>query len=352
MPRPVILALASEPQEAILRAALNAHDVRVTGLPPSAHIESAVMQAMREMPPPVLLIDIAALAHLAMDAEAFCTWRSEHCAKAELLLFCSGLQCVNAQAHAWAQSLGAGDLLPGCEIAHWHSSLLPTVTAILSAAGMSANKAAIEHAMQSLPRKLDHSTRVSKAWNHLDLLREFSTDPGALIDILRSKNGVPIDARRYRTRVYDECFVGVAAVDVIVHATGATRAEAVRMGQTLLELGHLYHVVREQPFQDSNFYYRVSADTPRLNALDLTLVTKRMHDGIKIRDRKFNGVRYPTCYVGSDAMAWMRTTYQLSVNEAMTLGQRLIDLFIVHHVVDDQPFRDGKFFYRFYRDET
>jgi hypothetical protein len=39
-------------------------------------------------------------------------------------------------------------------------------------------------------------------------------------------------------------------------------------------------------------------------------------------------------------------------NEAMTLGQRLMDLILLHPVVDRQPFRGGKFFIAFIRTKT
>jgi predicted RNase H-like HicB family nuclease len=38
-------------------------------------------------------------------------------------------------------------------------------------------------------------------------------------------------------------------------------------------------------------------------------------------------------------------------NEALSMGQRLIDLSIAHHVADEHPFKNEKLFYRFYRDE-
>lgn len=50
-------------------------------------------------------------------------------------------------------------------------------------------------------------------------------------------------------------------------------------------------------------------------------------------------------------MAWLTRECGLTHNEAMTLGQRLIDLFVFHHVVDEHPFKDGDFYYRFYEDE-
>lgn len=352
MPRRVVLEFASEPQEAIVCAALSAHGVEVSALPPSAHLETAIKQAMSEAQSPLLLIDLAALAQLSTSAEDFCAWKKSHCAAADLILYCGGLHAVHPQARAWAQRLGAHDLLPGCDIAHWRDSLLPSVRTILSVAETSADETAIQRALQALPAVLDDTTRVAQAWRELDVVRRFGFDAGDLANALRDKHGVAIRARRYRAKIYGECFVGTDAVGWIAQTAVVSRADAVRIGHALLELGHLYHVVREQPFEDGNFFYRVSANTPRLHALDLCNVTARLRDsGVRIRDRKFHGVTYPACFVGADAVAWLRASYQLSVNEAMTLGQWLIDLFIVHHVVDSQPFRDGKFFYRFYQDE-
>ena len=354
MPRRIVVVLASEPQEAVLCAALTAHGVTVTSVPPSAHLETATMQAMRDAQPPLLLIDIAVLAQLATGAAQFCEWKRRHCASAELLLFCSGLYAVHEQARAWAQRLGARDLLPGGDLAHRRESLLPAINTILSVAGAgAADDTAIERALRALPAMLDNTTLVAHAWRQIDTLRALGPglEPGVLIAKMRGCSGVEICARLYRMKTYDECFVGNEAVDWLTQTMGIARADAVCVGQALLELGHLYHVAREQPFQDGHFFYRLFADTPRLNALDLCALSERMREGVRIRDRKFHGVTYPACFVGADAAAWMREVLELSENEVMTLGQRLMDLFIVHHVVDGQPFRDGKFFYRFHQDE-
>lgn len=40
-----------------------------------------------------------------------------------------------------------------------------------------------------------------------------------------------------------------------------------------------------------------------------------------------------------------------SPEEATRLGQRLVDLSLLHHVLDAQEFVDGYLFYRFYADE-
>ena len=47
----------------------------------------------------------------------------------------------------------------------------------------------------------------------------------------------------------------------------------------------------------------------------------------------------------------MRERFRISRKEAVMLGQRLMDVKHIHHVVDDHEFKDGHFFYRFYWDE-
>lgn len=348
MSRSLLLALASEPQEAVLNAAMASQGVNVTCLPPSAHLETAVKQAMHDGQSPLLLIDIAALAQLATDPESFCNWKRDHCASADLLLYCSGLHAVPRQSRAWVQRLGARDLLPGCDLAHWRESLLPSLRVLLG----EIDEPAMERAVRALAPSLDHNAQVAQAWKHIDSLRDLGIDPVDLMTLMRGASGLDIRARTYRTKTYDECFIGSAAVDWLQRNLFLKPSDALRAGQALQALGYLYHVVREQPFQSGHFFYRLRANSARLDALDLCDVAQRMRGGgVAIRDRVYHTVKYPACFVGAEAVAWMREALQLSENEAMTLGQRMIDLFIIHHVVDEQSFRGGNYFYRFHQDE-
>lgn len=360
MPRHAVLALASEPQESILSAALSAHGIAVDNVPLGAHLQTTVMQAMRAAAePPLLLIDVAVLAQLALHAAPFCAWHHAHCNDALLYLCCNGMYTVPPQARRWAQSLGARDLLPGWDLAHWRASLAPTLGTLLAALDVSAPDAsdsATARALQALPAMLDHSTQVAQAWRQREVLDRFGTTPDALLAALLQ--GVTVTTRRYRMRSYDECFVGADAVDAlagVAKAVGAphARADVLPLGQALLELGNIYHVARDQPFRDGHFFYRATAATPRLLALDLNAVIAQLHDGgVPIGDHKYHGFTYENCFVGARAVRCLRDKFDLSENEAMTLGQQLTDLFVIHHVVDQRPFRDGRFFYRFYVDET
>jgi hypothetical protein len=82
------------------------------------------------------------------------------------------------------------------------------------------------------------------------------------------------------------------------------------------------------------------------------LVSKmRSVGGIKIKDRRYNLKVYPQCFIGSEAVKYMVETLKISSEQAIRLGQRLIDEKWIHHVVDKHKFEDDFLFYRFYWDE-
>jgi potassium efflux system protein len=88
-------------------------------------------------------------------------------------------------------------------------------------------------------------------------------------------------------------------------------------------------------------------------ALDVDALAARMRasDGIAIADRRHLFNTYPRCFVGAEAVEWLMRREDLSRGDALQLGQRLVERGIIHHVLDEHPFRDGAFFYRFYQDD-
>ena len=90
-----------------------------------------------------------------------------------------------------------------------------------------------------------------------------------------------------------------------------------------------------------------------VNTINIKDVVARMRNigGIRIKDRRYHLVLYPKCFVGSEAVEWMRKNLNLSSEQAVRLGQRLIDEKFIHHVTDEHPFINDFFFYRFYWDE-
>ncbi len=77
----------------------------------------------------------------------------------------------------------------------------------------------------------------------------------------------------------------------------------------------------------------------------------RGKNGIEIKDRRYKLTNYPQCFIGTEAVQWIRIKYSLSESDAIREGQKLIKLKIIHHVADDHDFENDYFFYRFYMDE-
>ena len=90
-----------------------------------------------------------------------------------------------------------------------------------------------------------------------------------------------------------------------------------------------------------------------INQIDLEDLVSKMRSvgGIKIKDRRHNMRIYKQCVVGSEVCNYLIDALELSTEQAITLGQRLIEEKWIHHVVDRQPFKNEHLFYRFYWDE-
>lgn len=91
----------------------------------------------------------------------------------------------------------------------------------------------------------------------------------------------------------------------------------------------------------------------RIASLKLAHVVANMRNvgGVKIRNRTYHMKDYPYCILGSEAVRWFVHKLNISTDEAIRLGQRLIDEKWLHHVSDSHDFRDEELFYRFYWDE-
>lgn len=356
MSKRALLALDSPAVEALLSAALAAHDIAVSDVPPSAHLETQItLCAAADPEPPLCVIDLAVLAQLHTGVASFCAWRSARCPAARMVLMCADRHFIRPEERAWARSHGALDLLPGCHAQEWQQTLLPGLRVLLDALGIgSVDEPRTAAAMKSLPKSLRSAGAYPAAWARLAALRQIGIEPARFIEEMRGSDGPVVKDRVYHLKKYEECFVGSEAVEWIVRKTGVERERAVAIGQCLLDLGYLYHVVRGEPFRDGFYFYRFAAETERLATLDLTGLLSRFRSpgGVVIQDRKYHAVTYPACFTGEEAVAWLMGAEGLTHNEAMTLGQRLMDLHVFHHVTNEHPFQDGHFYYRFYEDEA
>ncbi|NES02481.1 MAG: mechanosensitive ion channel [Okeania sp. SIO2F4] len=87
--------------------------------------------------------------------------------------------------------------------------------------------------------------------------------------------------------------------------------------------------------------------------IDIDTLVEEMRglNGVSIKDRQHRWDTYSKCFVGSEAVKWLMETQKLNLNQAISLGQLLIDRGLIHHVVDRHGFKNQNLFYRFYEDE-
>ncbi|NER84829.1 MAG: mechanosensitive ion channel, partial [Leptolyngbya sp. SIO1D8] len=93
-------------------------------------------------------------------------------------------------------------------------------------------------------------------------------------------------------------------------------------------------------------------DTTTSDEIQELVTQMRGIDGVDIRDRRFGLQVYRNCFVGSDAVQWMMQHQLASREEAIRLGQLLVERGIIHHVTDEHSFQDTYLFYRFFADEA
>lgn len=85
--------------------------------------------------------------------------------------------------------------------------------------------------------------------------------------------------------------------------------------------------------------------------LDKLVTTMRSSNGLNIKDRRYNLNFYSACFVGSEAVSWLVEKQDYQHEEAMEIGQILMEKGIIYHVTNEHNFKDGYYFYRFYLDE-
>ena len=85
-------------------------------------------------------------------------------------------------------------------------------------------------------------------------LEELTARVRSVLDIRDRKYGIP-------AKSYPKCFVGREAVEKLVHeGIAGDAADAVRIGNMMLNAGVLHHVLDAHPFENKNLFYRFTTD--------------------------------------------------------------------------------------------
>lgn len=73
----------------------------------------------------------------------------------------------------------------------------------------------------------------------------------------------------------------------------------------------------------------------------------RMHHAVPAMDRFYHLIRYRKCVLGSEAVLWLIHDQRCSQDEAVALGNQMIDLGFLHHVSHEHFLCHAYLFYRF-----
>lgn len=97
-----------------------------------------------------------------------------------------------------------------------------------------------------------------------------------------------------------------------------------------------------------------SADSKKnSNRISLRQLGEQMHSeqGVEIKTRRHKLKLFQRCFLGNEAVDWIAKKTKLSREDAVAMGQKMIDKGIFHHVLDEHKFKDEELFYRFHEDE-
>ena len=297
----------------------------------------------------VVMLDLSMVAAAGLRIANACAAVKRTDPSARIGLIASATHHIHAAATEWAEQSGADVIVGQVNAWRWAATGEALLAALL---GDEERVAAATRRVKPYLRVAMRATQTSSSQVQARLVAAAEADGidlTALAFRMQRSGGVNIADRRYRLRIYPECFVANEGVTWLERALSVTRENAVAIGQALQAAGLVYHVAREQPFSDTENYFRV-AQIPVRWGVESFYALCRSEAGFTVQDRSYRGATYPRCFVGAEAVDWMLAQGR-TINEALSIGQQLVDLSLIHHVLDEHAFKNEKLFYRFYRDE-
>jgi hypothetical protein len=183
------------------------------------------------------------------------------------------------------------------------------------------------------------------------------------------ENIVPVCSRRYRLKVYHSCFLGHAAVALLVRSKFAnSRSEAVDLGRRMAwELNLFEHVTGEHELEDDVLFYRFTDPSKRISRkandsatveedslpLMLASIAADFRRGVPVKTHIFRFLLYKRTFVGNEAVDFLvNSSWAPTRRDAVALGRRLAKEFnLFHHVKRNHDFKDDFLFYRFTEDD-
>lgn len=339
--RKVIYFGLDDSASALLRSLASAMQFDLRVVSQWSELKALLASVSRE--PAVVMLELTALIPAQRSAQTAVSQLREIAPATKIALSADRRTNLDEFDREWAKMCGADVLLPKISAFRWRW-IGPVLARLFSEEDSAANRL-LQRATPFI-RAATQLDSADSALQTLDAVEGYGVDLAALAVRLGRSGGVSIRDRTYHLRNYPECFVASEAVTWIEQALNVSRQSAVKVGEAMQTAGLIYHVAREQTFADAYFFFRVSRLPQQFVIADF-YAKVRSAVGFESRDRSFHGTEYKQCFVGKEAIAWC-LSHRMSLNEAMSAGQRLIDLSMVSHVVNEHPMKDDGLFYRFH----
>ena len=344
-----ILLLSNDPTTlALMRAASDAFESTLDAFDDANDLKRKLSRRS-DADSLIVILDLPTVALAGLRVANLCTNVKQANADAKIGLIASATHHIVAAVDEWAAQAGADIIVGQINAARWVATGERLLLALLNG---DERALAASRRVRPYLRVAMHAAGASAGTVQARLIANAEADGidlTALAFRMQRSGGVNIADRRYRLRIYPECFVADEGVTWLGRALSLSKEKAIAIGQALQAAGLIYHVAREQPFNDESLFFRVAQIPPRWD-VEAFYSLARSDSGFDVKDRNYRGTLYPRCFVGSEAGEWIQAQGH-TVNEALSMGQQMIDLSLMHHVHDEHPFKNENLFYRFYRDE-
>ncbi len=339
-------------QAQIVQAICAAHRIEAQMLDPvtklSRHLHSLKAKSVR------LALLVVDLADLQRNGYTVLQLRAELKAsgvRGKIALLVANRIIIDPLIERWA-SVDQGTLLtiPAMNLGLRDESIFPVANEISGALGRSFDSRKTGQFLHGLNPAAFANHAMARLHLETNRLAREGIGVADMIDWLDQAGDLEVATRQYLLKSYEECFIGTELVQSLAAHWQVSIERAVEIGNWMVDAGFLYHVVRERHLEAENYFYRLCWPSERLKPIRLAKAVSRMTEsdgGIAVADRSHRTRRYPNCFVGSEAVAWLRSNLGISVTEAITCGQTLMNLGMIQHVLDEHDFLDSEHYFRF-----
>jgi Domain found in Dishevelled, Egl-10, and Pleckstrin (DEP) len=335
----VLLALPHESAHKYARALVMALGLIPERLGQDAHAMNTLVAHLQHDPRSAAMLDLGSLPDGVAHIIAL-TQRLPQALRSRVILFRHEQGPVWPSDQAWASDLGFAGLFAELDAqAMLTDEAVPQLLARLTGQPLlpSSKLAQYFAAMLAKPDPLTLRGLIRA---------QCGRSAESLAQVMAS--GVKATDHSYRLKSYPACFLGTDAVGWLRGQFKCSSASAVQMGQALLSLGLMHHVVHEHAFENQPFYYRLDATSHTSDThLGQLLEQLKARKGLEVKDRSYLGRKYPACWVGKEAVTWLSEKQKQQRHEAENLLNRLLGYGLIEHVLQAHRIKDDHLYYRF-----